>query len=122
MSRAPFPFQLMQLGKIYAIVPAARLWRAAHAAKWVAHTYVHRYNGLRLCPRQYKGYCVAYRNSAEECLDQSLNLQMVPEQAMKVSPTLIMVNQLLALSSIELQQMVRAEMEDNPALEAAETT
>jgi RNA polymerase sigma-54 factor len=55
-------------------------------------------------------------------LDQSLNLQMVPEQAMKVSPTLIMVNQLLALSSIELQQMVRAEMEDNPALEAAETT
>ncbi len=47
-------------------------------------------------------------------MDQSM--QMVPEQAMRVSPTLIMVNQLLALSSLELQQMVRAELELNPAL------
>lgn len=53
-------------------------------------------------------------------MDQSL--QMVPEQAqtMRVSPTLIMVNQLLALSSQELQQMVRAELEANPALEGIE--
>jgi RNA polymerase sigma-54 factor len=54
------------------------------------------------------------------CVDQ--NLQMVPEQSVRVSPTLIMVNQLLALSSLELQQMVRAEMEDNPALESVEST
>jgi len=47
---------------------------------------------------------------------------MVPEQAVKVSPTLIMVNQLLALSSLELQQMVRAEMEENPALDSVENT
>jgi RNA polymerase sigma-54 factor len=53
-------------------------------------------------------------------VDQSM--QTVPEQTMRVSPTLIMVNQLLALSSIELQQMVHAELEENPALESVETT
>jgi len=47
---------------------------------------------------------------------------MVPEQTARVSPTLIMVNQLLALSSLELQQIVRAEMEDNPALDSVENT
>lgn len=41
---------------------------------------------------------------------------------MRVSPTLIMVNQLLALSSVELQHMVGAELEENPALEAIENT
>ncbi|MEA2573826.1 MAG: polymerase sigma-54 factor [Chloroflexia bacterium] len=49
------------------------------------------------------------------------NMQMVPEQAMKVSPTLIMVNQLLALSSLELQHAVLNELEDNPALESLES-
>lgn len=53
-------------------------------------------------------------------MDQSM--QMVPEQSMRVSPTLIMVNQLLALSSLELQQMVRTELEANPALESVENT
>ncbi len=53
-------------------------------------------------------------------MDQSM--QTVPEQTMRVSPTLIMVNQLLALSSIELQQIVHAELEENPALESVETT
>ena len=48
-------------------------------------------------------------------------MQMVPEQAMKVSPTLIMVNQLLALSSLELQHAVLNELEDNPALESLES-
>jgi len=47
--------------------------------------------------------------------------QMLPEQSVRVSPTLIMVNQLLALSSIELQHMVRAELEQNPALESIES-
>jgi RNA polymerase sigma-54 factor len=49
-------------------------------------------------------------------------MQTVQEQSMRVSPTLIMVNQLLALSSIELQHMVRAELEENPALEGVENT
>src|SRR4051794_38899351 len=49
-------------------------------------------------------------------------MQMVPEQTARVSPTLIMVNQLLALSSLELQQMVHAEIEENPALESVENT
>jgi RNA polymerase sigma-54 factor len=53
-------------------------------------------------------------------LDQSLD--MVAEQSARVSPTLIMVNQLLALSSLELQQMVHAELESNPALESMDMT
>ncbi len=53
-------------------------------------------------------------------MDQSM--QTVPEQTMRVSPTLIMVNQLLALSSLELLQIVHAELEANPALESLETT
>ncbi len=55
-------------------------------------------------------------------MDQSMHAQMYTEQTMKVSPTLIMVNQLLALSSMELQNMVRAEIEQNPALESVEST
>ena len=53
-------------------------------------------------------------------MDQSMH--MLPEQTVRVSPTLIMVNQLLALSSLELEQIVRAELEDNPALESVEST
>src|SRR5438552_19014268 len=55
-------------------------------------------------------------------VDQSMHAQMYTEQTMRVSPTLIMVNQLLALSSMELQHMVRAEIEQNPALESVEGT
>src|ERR1043165_7745271 len=51
-----------------------------------------------------------------------MHVQMYTEQTMRVSPTLIMVNQLLALSSLELQHMVLAEMEQNPALESVEST
>jgi len=51
-------------------------------------------------------------------VDQSF--QMVPEQTARVSPTLIMVNHLLALSSQELQYMVHAELEQNPALESTD--
>lgn len=49
-------------------------------------------------------------------------MQLVPEQSQRVSPTLIMVNQLLALSSMELQHVVRGELEQNPALESVEST
>lgn len=55
-------------------------------------------------------------------MDQNMQMQMVPEQTVRVSPTLIMVNQLLALSSLELQHVVRVELEDNPALESVEST
>jgi len=54
-------------------------------------------------------------------VDQNMLGQMLPEQSARVSPTLIMVNQLLALSSIELQHTVRAELEQNPALESIES-
>ncbi len=55
-------------------------------------------------------------------MDQNMQMQMVPEQTMRVSPTLIMVNQLLALSSMELQHAVLNELDDNPALENLEST
>jgi len=55
-------------------------------------------------------------------VDQNMHMQVVPEQSVRVSPTLIMVNQLLALSSLELQHVVRVELEDNPALESVEST
>ena len=43
-----------------------------------------------------------------------LSLQINQEQSLKVSPTLIVLNQLLALSSLELQQLVQQELGDNP--------
>ncbi|MDQ6693845.1 MAG: RNA polymerase factor sigma-54 [Chloroflexota bacterium] len=55
-------------------------------------------------------------------MDQNMQIGLMPEQGMRVSPTLIMVNQLLALSSLELQHMVRAELDENPALESLEKT
>ncbi len=55
-------------------------------------------------------------------MDQNMQMHVVPEQSMRVSPTLIMVNQLLALSSLELQHVVRTELDENPALESVEST
>ncbi|MGI8587544.1 MAG: RNA polymerase factor sigma-54 [Chloroflexia bacterium] len=49
-----------------------------------------------------------------------LSLQISQEQSLKVSPTLIVLNQLLALSSLELQQLIQQELADNPALELLE--
>src|SRR5437764_281641 len=51
----------------------------------------------------------------------SLPISMTPEQTLRVSPTLIMVNSLLAASSLELQQMVQTELDQNPALESVDT-
>ncbi len=49
-----------------------------------------------------------------------ISLQVNQEQSLKVSPTLIVLNQLLALSSLELQQLIQQELADNPALEIVE--
>jgi RNA polymerase sigma-54 factor len=49
-----------------------------------------------------------------------MQLQAMQEQTAKVSPTLIMVNQMLALSSLELQHLVTSELAENPALESLE--
>jgi RNA polymerase sigma-54 factor len=50
--------------------------------------------------------------------DFSLNME--PEMAQKVSPGLIAANYILSLSSMELQEAITKEVEDNPALEATE--
>jgi len=49
-----------------------------------------------------------------------LSLEMSPEQTARVSPTLIAVNQILALSSQELQAAIKQEAEENPALDIVE--
>jgi RNA polymerase sigma-54 factor len=49
-----------------------------------------------------------------------VSLDMNVEQSMKVSPTLIAVNTILALSSQELQNLIKQEAEENPALEITE--
>ena len=49
-----------------------------------------------------------------------LALQLNQDQQLRVSPTLIVLNQLLALSSQELQQLVQQELAENPALELVE--
>lgn len=56
-------------------------------------------------------------------MDTNLDMQgyMSTDQSLRVSPTLIMVNSLLAASSLELQQMVQTELDQNPALESVES-
>jgi RNA polymerase sigma-54 factor len=49
-----------------------------------------------------------------------LSLEMNVEQSVRVSPTLIAVNTILALSSQELQTLIKQEAEENPALEITE--
>lgn len=49
-----------------------------------------------------------------------LSLDMTQEQTVRVSPTLIAVNQILALSSQELQAAIKQEAEENPAFEIIE--
>ena len=51
-------------------------------------------------------------------MDLSLDLNY--DQSMRVSPTLIAVNHVLALSSQELQNLIKQEAEDNPAFEMTE--
>jgi RNA polymerase sigma-54 factor len=49
-----------------------------------------------------------------------ISLDMNVEQSMRVSPTLIAVNHVLALSSQELQALIKQEADENPALELIE--
>lgn len=52
-------------------------------------------------------------------MDMELDVlqQQVPQQTMKVSPRLVAANHILQLSSLELQQAISSELEENPALE-----
>ncbi|MCL4535682.1 MAG: RNA polymerase factor sigma-54 [Bacteroidetes bacterium] len=47
--------------------------------------------------------------------------ELTPEMGMRVSPRLVAANQILEMSSQELQQVVASELADNPALELVET-
>src|SRR3954454_6128292 len=49
-----------------------------------------------------------------------LSIDMTQEQTLRVSPTLIAVNQILALSSQELQAAIKQEADENPAFEITE--
>lgn len=49
-----------------------------------------------------------------------MGMQMAPQMQMKASPALIALNNMLILSTLELQQMIQQELEDNPALELNE--
>lgn len=54
-------------------------------------------------------------------MDMSMGMNLLPQQQMKASPALIALNNMLVLSTQELQQLVQNELEDNPALEQAES-
>ncbi|NCB00580.1 MAG: RNA polymerase sigma-54 factor [Spirochaetia bacterium] len=50
-------------------------------------------------------------------MNTSLNLQQSLKQQLSLSPQLIQTFEVLAMSNLELQQKIRAEIEQNPALE-----
>ena len=50
----------------------------------------------------------------------AMGMSMLPQQQMKVSPSLITLNSMLTLSAVELHQLVQNELSENPALEQAE--
>lgn len=54
-------------------------------------------------------------------MDMSMGMGLLPQQQMKASPALIALNNMLVLSTIELQQLVQQELEDNPALDQVES-
>jgi len=53
-------------------------------------------------------------------VDLDLSIDMSSEMGVRVSPTLIAVNQILSLSSMELQKAIKLEAEENPAFEILE--
>ncbi len=53
--------------------------------------------------------------------DMSMTMGMNAQMQMKASPALIALNNMLILSTLELQQMIQQEIEDNPALELLES-
>ncbi|HWQ14723.1 MAG TPA: RNA polymerase factor sigma-54 [Roseiflexaceae bacterium] len=54
-------------------------------------------------------------------MDMLASAEMLPQQQMKASPALIALNNMLVLSSTELQQLVTRELEENPALDQVES-
>ncbi len=50
-----------------------------------------------------------------------MSMGMAVQQQMKASPALIALNNMLILSTLELQQMIQHEIEENPALELLES-
>jgi len=54
-------------------------------------------------------------------MDMSMGMNLLPQQQMKASPALIALNNMLVLSTLELQQLVQTELEENPALEQIES-
>ncbi len=53
-------------------------------------------------------------------MDMSMGMSLLPQQQMKASPALIALNNMLVLSTLELQQLIQQELEENPALEQSE--
>ena len=49
-----------------------------------------------------------------------MDLNLYPQLSIKVSPRLVAANHILELSSMELQQLVGQELDENPALEKIE--
>jgi RNA polymerase sigma-54 factor len=54
-------------------------------------------------------------------MDMSMGMSLLPQQQMKASPALIALNNMLVLSTLELQQLVQNELEENPALDQMES-
>ena len=54
-------------------------------------------------------------------MEMSMGMGLLPQQQMKASPALIALNNMLVLSTLELQQLVQQELEDNPALDQVES-
>lgn len=54
-------------------------------------------------------------------MDMSMGMGLLPQQQMKASPALIALNNMLVLSTLELQQLVQQELEENPALDQTES-
>jgi RNA polymerase sigma-54 factor len=54
-------------------------------------------------------------------MDMSMGMSLLPQQQMKASPALIALNNMLVLSTLELQQLVQQELEENPALDQLES-
>ena len=50
-------------------------------------------------------------------MSPSLGLQQTLKQQLTLSPQLIQTFEILAMSSLELQQKIKAEIEQNPAIE-----
>jgi len=50
-----------------------------------------------------------------------VDLKLLPQQQLKVTPKQIAANYILQLSSMELQDVINAELQDNPALDLEET-